>query len=150
MHVSVSCHDTPLTVDNFTFMRQAIGVEEGETIRSAKSGSGRPVFGKILSPHSAKLRKKIGRPPKKKDNYFGDESVHDDNDGHYDKPEIVIERDDYMSHIMASAVDGDGEKATAQNTEVVYPSKEAVIVSPSSKKFKPTARKSTTQKQFRM
>ncbi|XP_052767492.1 uncharacterized protein LOC128208143 isoform X2 [Mya arenaria] len=151
----LSSHDTPLTVDNFTFMRRAIGVGEGETVRNANRTAGRinPTSSKSSnkSSPSFKLVKRPSRAPPK----HYEELIHDDNDGQYDTPEIVIERDsvDFVSQIMSGIADEEKneteEMEGIETTEMVYPSKEAVIVSPSQKKFKSTARKSTTQKHFK-
>ncbi|XP_053376690.1 uncharacterized protein LOC123526360 [Mercenaria mercenaria] len=157
----LATHDTTLTTDNFTFMRRAIGVD-GEVVRNAAHSRGR------ASMEAAQKKRKI--------RHTNDAHVHDDNDGQYDKPEIVIERDsdDFLAPIMSAAVEKDTsvkiepkkgrppknkepsnipnlEELKEEKVETMHPSNEEVIISPSKKKkeHKATARKSTTQKMFR-
>lgn len=116
---------------------------------------------------------------KRKTKRVSDHHVHDDNDGQYDKPEVVIERDsdDFLATII-TAVDKEKESTPVkeekrypgrtrkdrepsdlpnleelkeEKVEMMQPSNEEVIISPSKKKkeHKATARKSTTQKTFK-
>ncbi|XP_060584195.1 uncharacterized protein LOC132740334 isoform X2 [Ruditapes philippinarum] len=154
-------HETSLTTDNFTFMRRAIGVD-GECVRNAAA------HGRTKASMDSLRRKFIVKN-------VNDTHVHDDNDGQFDKPEIVIERDsdDFLAPIM-SAVEKEStgstfdpepkrgrpkrlsnipnlEELKEEKVETMHPSNEEVIISPPVKKekHKATARKSTTQKTFR-
>lgn len=156
----LNSHETTLTPENFTFMRRAIGVE-GEMVRNASQSRGKAV---IEAAHKKRRMKAIK-----------DADIHDDNDGQYDEPEVVIERDsdDFLAPII-SAVDKEVspkkdtkrgrppknkvmsnipnlEELKEEKVETMHPSKEEVIISPSKKKteHKATARKSTTQKSFK-
>lgn len=145
-------------------MRRPIGVDHGEEVRHASQSRGRGSSISSSSAPPAKVglvkQKDVKRSYKTPDMYL----VHDDNDKQYDKPEVVIERDsdDFVSHIIASEVEGskDGvtslakpkilEKLGPGDIQTVQPSNEKVILSPEKKKsLKPTARKSTSQKTFR-
>lgn len=163
---AVDKNKSPLTTENFTFMRRPIGVDHGEEVRHASQSRGRGSSIFSSSAPQAKVglvkQKEVKRTYKTPDMYL----VHDDNDRQYDKPEVVIERDsdDFVSHIIASEVEGskDGETSPAKpkicklekvgpgGIQTVQPSNEKVILSPEKKKsLKPTARKSTSQKTFR-
>ena len=140
-------------------MRRAIGAM-GEVVRNAAS------HGRSKASIDV-LRKKV------KAKALNDSHVHDDNDGQFDKPEIVIERDsdDFLAPIM-SAVEKESLEASfktdskrgrlktnipnleefkEEKVEKMHPSNEEVIISPSVKKdrHKATARKSTAQKSFK-
>lgn len=158
---SVANHDTTLTTDNFTFMRRAIGMEEGEVVRHASAARGKPPL--HSTPRSRELTPKP-RENKRTPKHMDIDDIHDDNDGQYDKPEVVIERDsdDFVNQIMASEFGNSLSKSpkikkeenststSSEKVEMIHPSMEKVIVSPLRKKsLKPTARKSTTQKFFK-
>ena len=211
---------TPLTINNFSFMRRPVGAEEGEIFRSASAQRGRSAAAAAARKRGEILEDspKLGRPKKR-------------------KPEIVIERDSddvnvnsllalanespiltsrlmtpVTSHVPTSVVvtpvtvrsasgtpvrtitpvrvltpvriltpvsnalpvsstplpgeaqmetsgpnaeigrSGNEEEGTGKDgekLEMMFPSSEAVIISPPKKKFKATARKSTTHRIFR-
>jgi len=160
LNILVSNHETTLTTDNFTFMRRAIGVAEGEVIRHASAARGKTTFNS--TPKSRDSTPKVVREVKRltKVPVYVDD-VHDDNDGQYDKPEVVIERDadDYVSHFIASEFSRKSKSPSIkreakdsggiEKVEMIHPSMEQVIVLPKKKSQKPTARKSTSQKSFR-
>ncbi|KAL4238375.1 hypothetical protein ACF0H5_003085 [Mactra antiquata] len=142
----LSSHDTNLTTDNFTFMRRAIGIE-GELVRNASQSRGRATV-------EAACRKRFQKQQVK------EEHVHDDNDGQYDNPEVVIERDsdDYIGQIMSivnDEVKGKKERSKTPVEQKIAPKVETSIenstpVSNQKKMMtKSTARKSTTQRTFK-
>ena len=150
----MNANPSDLTSDNFTFMRRPCGAEEGEVTRQASVQRGR-------ASAAAAARKRVG------DFEFDSPKTRVKKP----KPEIVIERDtdDMISPLLAAVVkDVHNDKLNQENTplvngeashgelnekgekvETMFPSSETVIISPPKKKFKPTARKSTTQKAFK-
>lgn len=155
VYFSVLCHDTSLTPDNFTFMRRAIGVD-GELVRNASQSRGRASMEAAIKKRNIKNVK--------------DELIHDDNDGQFDKPEVVIERDsdDFIGQIMTvmnqeekskddtkSDISGsklvEFKKVKEEKMEILSTSTHGAVVTYAKKKALPkaTARKSTTQKTFK-
>ena len=228
---TVSRNETPLNIDNFTFMRRPVGAQEGEIFRNASAKRGKASANAAArkrgdlpaAEDSPEQLPRKGRPKKRKTGEM--------------KPEIVIERDTddvnmnsllaaespiltqrlmspVASQVPSSVIltpvtvrsalgtpvrtltpvrvltpvriltpvsnampmsstpvsqgskmeitenasnaeigsrvkEGEGSGKDGEKVEMMFPSSEAVIISPPKKKFKATARKSTTHRIFK-
>ena len=146
-------------------MRRPIGAKEGEEIRQASLQRGR-----ASSAAAARKRGVEVESPKEKGKKRKPEIVIERDSEDMISPLLEAEdmfssstdsksqkintiKKDTKSNVKAgSKEDGDHVEEIGQDAEKVetlFPSSEAVIISPPKKKFKPTARKSTTQKFFK-